>query len=332
MVLYVAFPKLRSQWRLYLVFLSAHDFIQGFYYASNWILEFENVEGNNHTTGNHNTGNHTTGNHTTGNHSGGWRGVPPPNINHTVVVPPWCLPQAVIGMYSATASFLWTAGLSIFIHRLVSRWTRSLETLSTSTSTGAGQVAAESGSWLYVAVCCGYPFVVQIAVVWSVSIDGDGGLVLLDGYLKDEYGCFIGYQHVLWRIVSVYGPLWISMAVTTFCYVSVSRRLGAMVTRDRTGRTATGASLARIQRKMLLVPLIFVLLRLPESIQRVGEFILMGQSNSSVSSKATNDALQGFQTSAFGKVSGWGVGEGGSWQGEGANGGSSRSVGGSRAR
>ena len=205
MVLYVAFPKLRSQWRLYLVFLSAHDFIQGFYYASNWILEFEDVEGNATDSGG-------------GNHSGGSRPpFPPPNANNTVVVPPWCLPQAVMGMYSATASFLWTAGLSIFIHRLVSRWTRSLETLSTSTSTGAGQVAAESGSWLYVAVCCGYPFVVQIAVVWSVSIDGDGGLVLLDGYLKDEYGCFIGYQHVLWRIVSVYGPLWISMAVTTFC-------------------------------------------------------------------------------------------------------------------
>ena len=301
MVLYVAFPKLRSQWRLYLVFLSAHDFIQGFYYASNWILEFEDVEGN--ATATDSGG---------GNHSGGSRPpFPPPNANNTVVVPPWCLPQAVMGMYSATASFLWTAGLSIFIHRLVSRWTRSLETLSTSTSTGAGQVAAESGSWLYVAVCCGYPFVVQIAVVWSVSIDGDGGLVLLDGYLKDEYGCFIGYQHVLWRIISVYGPLWISMAVTTFCYVSVSRRLGAMVTRDRTGRTATGASLARIQRKMLLVPLIFVLLRLPESIQRVGEFILIGQSNNSVSSKATHDALQGFQTSAFGKVSGWGWGRDG---------------------
>ena len=90
-VLYIAFPKLRSQWRLYLVFLSIHDFLQGFYYASNWVLEdaFGGING-------------------TATRSNG--------TNATLAAPPsWCLPQAAIGMYSATASFLWTAGLAIFI-------------------------------------------------------------------------------------------------------------------------------------------------------------------------------------------------------------------------
>ena len=72
------------------------------------------------------------------------------------------------------------------------------------------------------------------------------------------------------RYVGYYAPLWVCIIVTFCCYMSILRRIQAMGVH---GGADAGGSLARIKGKMLLVPVAFLILRLPETIFR---FIELG--------------------------------------------------------
>eukprot|EP00947_MAST-08B_sp_MAST-8B-sp1_P001387 g1387.t1 len=236
-VSYLAFPKLRSTWRLYLTLLSAMDFMQGVFYFSNAIAADANQ-----------------------GHL---------NISHAQHV--WklsatagCKMQAFFGMYSSTSSYLWTAGMAFFVHRLVRNWCSFLRGNMQTNTKG-------EGSCWYPLVALGYPLLIQVALLVTDALTPQQDPII--GYDDDDYGCFIRQKYPAWRYLGYYLPLWLSIMVTFVCYVAVSVKIRQMSL--AAGDAAPG--LVRIRRKMLLVPLAFLILRLPESIFRIAEAIYVAQ-------------------------------------------------------
>jgi hypothetical protein len=232
-------------------------------------------------------------------------------------------------MYTATSSFLWTAVLGVFVLRLVRRWCADVR--------GAMQVGADATTdWVSsaaVIVAWAYPLTTQGALLLTMYVPGGIPDLISPPALdwEDSIGCFVRYQYPAWRIVTLYGPLWASMLITAYCYITVACRLNS-ISKSGSGGEAEGdgnsdgngdgnsdggggegngrgvksksttshttskrSSLVRIRSKMLLIPLVFILLRLPLTLQQVIELVVMG-----VHGNATETHQQGIDQSSLG--------------------------------
>ena len=213
---FFAFPELRSAWRLYVLFLSLADFLQGLYYTLDGagIFHDRSHEG-------------TLG----------------------------CKVFAFIGIWSACSSFIWSACVSAYVTFFLTRHMRRAP---------RQQRATPLVTMLFCFLSFGYPTVVLVLLIEErvplsynlLSEDANGGFVD-----RDEFG---------WRLVSIYGPLWLSMSVVTACSLVSLMQLRAHV--NASDETKQQRNLRQLRRRMLAIPLIFVLCRLPETIYRCVEW------------------------------------------------------------
>jgi len=213
---FFAFPELRSAWRLYVLFLSLADFLQGLYYTLDGagIFHDRSHEG-------------TLG----------------------------CKVFAFIGIWSACSSFIWSACVSAYVTFFLTRHMRRAP---------RQQRATPLVTMLFCFLSFGYPTVVLVLLIEErvplsynlLSEDANGGFVD-----RDEFG---------WRLVSIYGPLWLSMSVVTACSLVSLMQLRAHV--HASDETKQQRNLRQLRRRMLAIPLIFVLCRLPETIYRCVEW------------------------------------------------------------
>ena len=182
---YFAFQKLRSTWRKYLMLLAVMDFMQGLFYVYNVV--YTTLRRDACLAG---------------------RGT---NVSPDVSDPAGCISFAVFGMYTSTSSYLWTAALGVYMHRLVTKWCDYLR--------GDMQTdIASRGSWWYSVICFGVPAVVQAGLLVTnykthapcvLQHVNKSGLIrptknITCGIIRDElddYGCFIGFDFPVWRYV-----------------------------------------------------------------------------------------------------------------------------------
>lgn len=163
---YFAFPELRSAWRLYVLFLSFADFLQGLYYT---------MDG-----------------------AGTWHDEPDKHPSKA------CLGFAYVGIWSASASFLWSACVSAYVSFFLTRHMRLA---------ARQQRAPPAVTALFCLVAFGYPTaIVALLIVFSVPINHNQ-------VHADAYGCFIDASEWSWRFASIYAPLWASMVVVAACSV-----------------------------------------------------------------------------------------------------------------
>lgn len=240
---FFAFPDLRSSWRLYVLCLSFCDFLQGVFYAVDGARTFH-YEPTGH----------------------------PSNA---------CYGFALLGIWSASSSFLWTACVSIYVAGFLVRRMQS-------GSTERGRPAAVTA--LFCSVAFGFPSVMLVLlVVNDVPISHNRKW-------DDSYGCFIAHDDPEWRFATMYVPLWASMIAivvsSAFTYCQLTSVLASLSVLD----TQQPLNLRRLRRKVLLIPLAFVLCRLPESIYRCVEY--SGGGTEWLASSSLGKALNGLQAFA----------------------------------
>jgi len=220
---YAAFPERRSSWRLLVLMVAVADFGQGYFYVAVGVDSVMRQRG-----------------------AGGSSDV-------------YCRVNGVIGMWSATASFLWTAALTSYLAYF----------LRSGMPAKALQASVDARvSLLMVTICYGYPTVSIGAILLShVPLERDGG----EQSFQESYGCFIAHEYCASRLMAIYAPLWTSMLVVCTCSAYVAFKLSALL--------SLSASTPQLQRnlrwlrgKLLLIPIGFVLLRLPETLYRLIEY------------------------------------------------------------
>ena len=162
---FFAFPDLRSSWRLFVLFLSCCDFLQGVFYSVYGARTF----------------------------------------HYEQQASPVCIGFALMGIWSASSSFLWTACVSVFVAGFL---VRHMQSASTSPrGSGKRQTAPPIICALFIGICFTYPtLMVVLLLVNRIPINHNREF-------DDAYGCFIDGNYFGWRFASVYAPLWCSMVV-----------------------------------------------------------------------------------------------------------------------
>ena len=241
---FFAFPELRSAWRLYVLFLSLANFLQGLYYTLDGagIFHDRSHEG-------------TLG----------------------------CKVFAFMGIWSASSSFIWSACVSAYVTFFLTQHMRRAPRQSRATPLV---------TMLFCLLSFGYPTVVLVLLIEDDKVPND--LVPLNYNLlsEDAHGGFVDRDEFGWRLVSIYGPLWLSMFVVTACSLVSLMQLRAHV--NASDETKQQRNLRQLRRRMLAIPLIFVLCRLPETIYRCVEWSVGPKaSDLSLRRSALSTALKG---------------------------------------
>jgi hypothetical protein len=178
-----------------------------------------------------------------------------------------CEGFAFLGMYFACASFFFTANISWFIYEAV-----QVEYI------GRTRLSSRL-TWF----CWGYPlFVDGILLIWDNTSKHGGaigsGEQTVDGIVtRETFGCFINPIYKTWRVMTIYLPLWSCWVFTLCTYYLTVRRIRHLLNAttsfagDSKNPSLTNR-LADIQRKLVLIPVVFVFLRMWETIYRIVEF------------------------------------------------------------
>jgi len=116
----------------------------------------------------------------------------------------------------------------------------------------------------YHTLCWGYPALVVFTCL------------IFDRYrpceAPDCFGCFIAPKPAGWRIFGLYATLWVCWIFTLAMYVRTFINFRSLVKGiEITPRV--GEFIRTFRLKLILVPLIFIVLRLPETLYRVREII-----------------------------------------------------------
>ena len=185
----------------------------------------------------------------------------------------FCEAHAYVALWSATASFLWTACLTAYVAAFFWRGLPAKLNRAPARRTTAG----------FALVCFGYPSAAcAVVAATGAPMDAGGG-----GDSADSYGCFIDASWCLARLGALYAPLWACMLVASrrsSCGASSRRsscsrrqyaarnsaaQFGAILSASiRLARQVLHPSemmMRRLQRKILLIPICFVPLRTPET-------------------------------------------------------------------
>jgi len=170
---------------------------------------------------------------------------------------PACRATSLMGISSSTSSYLWTACISAYVTGFLVRQGPS----------SARHASPPHITALFCAISFGYPSAAIAALVaFSVPITPNRSS-------EDSYGCYIDDEEWGWRLVASYGPLWLCMLIVVACAVASLRQLNRLwLANFVPGQQTKQPNLVRLRRKILIVPLAFVLCRLPETIYRAIEY------------------------------------------------------------
>ena len=188
-----------------------------------------------------------------------------------------------MGIWSASSSFIWSACVSAYVTFFLTRHMRRAP---------RQRRATPLVTMLFCLLSFGYPTVVLVLLIEDDKVPND--LVPLNYNLlsEDAHGGFVDRDEFGWRLVSIYGPLWLSMSVVTACSLVSLMQLRAHV--SASDETKQQRNLRQLRRRMLAIPLIFVLCRLPETIYRCVEWSVGPKaSDLSLRRSALSTALKG---------------------------------------
>ena len=136
----------------------------------------------------------------------------------------FCEAHAYVALWSATASFLWTACLTAYVAAFFWRGLPAKLNRAPARRTTAG----------FALVCFGYPSAAcAVVAATGVPMDAGGG-----GDSADSYGCFIDASWCLARLGALYAPLWACMLVTCVATLVTWRQLTALIVQSAAVRRA----------------------------------------------------------------------------------------------
>jgi hypothetical protein len=229
LLIYWIFPSLQTKWSRLLVLLAAFDLAQGLFYVFVYIYYLTYDDG---------------------------------KYSLGLI----CKLQSYLNVFSNTASFLCTAGISIFI------WLHIQVEVSP-------QREQRVIFWTF-AFPTGYAF---LACLSMFVMDFENNWEVVGGS-QDTFGCYITAEYVTMRNICTYIPLLLSWVVTVYYYIKSQIRLSQVVASTRqpsekeedTHGTqeakAVRADLLLVKWKMTLIPFTFILLRLPDFLYRLLEY------------------------------------------------------------
>ena len=189
------------------------------------------------------------------------------------LVPPSALSAdtcAVVGLanvLSCLCSFLCTACISYVVVDVVSM--RQLN------SEHAGNISLKR----FYAIFLGYPALIGFIII-SMHVTSMGDVITVD---LDQYGCYINHDYEWLRMIATYIPCILTWVFTLVFYIRAVRRLAQVsslvsvdfieddVRRTRSNSRAAHAVLRSVMWRLSLIPLGFVMLRLPDVMYRVME-------------------------------------------------------------
>lgn len=164
-----------------------------------------------------------------------------------------CLVLGLANIATCSASFLCTMCISFLVVDLV----------SLHPTTDALQLRRMLR--LYYSIFIGYPFCVAVIIV-ILHVTTKGGVVTVD---DDQYGCYINHHHEMLRMVSTYIPLFVSWVLTVIFYLRSVMKL-KRIHRDHS-RSNSSEILRQVMWRLSMVPLVFIMIRLPDAMNRVAE-------------------------------------------------------------
>ena len=197
---FFAFPDLRSSWRLFVLVLSLCDFLQGLFYTVDGARAFH---------------------------------YDPPDEPS-----PACVGFGLMGIWSASSSFLWTACLSTYTSGFLVRHMQSSKR-----DEGKRQASPPAIRALFIGICFTYPSLMSILLILNHAP------INHNRQFDDSYGCFVSGDFWGWRIASLYGPLWLSMVVVTISSAVTLCQLTALL-HACAGNSRQQLNLRRLRRKV----------------------------------------------------------------------------------
>jgi len=160
----------------------------------------------------------------------------------------WCVILGFWGIFTEAASCFWTAAVAHYLFKRI----RSMKEL----------VEKKAASKFYHLLAWGYPTLVMLATIVIQSSQGQSLLVRCED--EDCLGCFYQIEQWPYRFVSIYLPQWSSWLTTLFLYIITYRTLKSF---DKS------PEVSNLRKKLMLIPLCFILLRIAETVLRVREYV-----------------------------------------------------------
>jgi hypothetical protein len=117
-----------------------------------------------------------------------------------------------------------------------------------------------------------------IFLIWNAHLNKPWSAIKPGSDDPSNIGCYVSDEYRGWKIVTIYLPLWSCWVFTLFTYYLTVRRIRLLLEAatgfagDSNEPSPLANRLAGIQRKLVLIPLIFVFLRMWETIYRLVEF------------------------------------------------------------
>lgn len=192
-----------------------------------------------------------------------------------------CDVQAILGIFFSSSSFFWSAAISVYLYVVIDR-----------------MEAADSARVLrlFKWPCVLYPAAGTI-IAYCFTTFGP----------SNERWCFIpdtAPHSGLMRLVTVYGPLWLCLLVSCVMFLRVfalirSRGLHRLRSSDKRAMERHRA-MVELERKLIGIPVCFVVLRFPGSFNRVHTMITGLEPAATMTYlQAAMDPLQGLVNAVF---------------------------------
>lgn len=165
----------------------------------------------------------------------------------------WCYAFGLFGIFSEEASCFWTACIAHYLYRRI----RSMYTL---TETKAILIRYHLLSW-------GYPLITVGVFAWlQWRPDSTHRRPLVPCVGNECFGCYIAKEDFFpGRFLSIYLPQWVCWGMTIVIYYATWRGIR---------RFTTCREVVSLRRKLCCVPVVFIMLRIPENVARLFEYTL----------------------------------------------------------
>jgi Slime mold cyclic AMP receptor len=168
-----------------------------------------------------------------------------------------CWFMGLFGLFAALSTFIWTAAISLFVFLSVARVGISAGRGDQNEHRARERRRDSFALAIFHVFSWGYPFA-MCAVVWtSVSSLASA----------DDTWCYIPQAYQTLRIFTTYLPLFVCWLFVAVMYALSTIKLRSVRRFSRDSRLH-----GEVQTKLILIPLAFVILRLPGAIFRLIEF------------------------------------------------------------
>jgi len=154
---------------------------------------------------------------------------------------------SLTGIFSFSCASLWTAAIAHHLHKSVVRHTDDA-------SHDGTRLFKERSDFLYYNIICwGYPWLIISTIVFVNYIYTKVLVRCKDG---ECFGCFLVQSNVPLRLLAIYIPLWGSWLYVVSKYIWIYRKSQG----------------SQLKKKLILIPMIYIFSKVPETIFRVYEY------------------------------------------------------------